>query len=176
MLWIPWFHAQRNVPNVSWLFFLSVCAYLFLKVLIFIENSSMLCMKRGLFLTSVRERRPLCLILLMSFISLCMNLALMIWELTPYCCYLTVIRCPLPDTAAKTHVDKQRRGRRAPFSMLGLRTSFYFSMHTYVLPLVGQTSCQRSRANALISSWRQSGSKLDASATDLFVPYCLEVI
>uniref|UniRef100_A0A669P5Y5 Thyroglobulin n=1 Tax=Phasianus colchicus TaxID=9054 RepID=A0A669P5Y5_PHACC len=37
-----------------------------------------------------------------------------------------------------------------------------------------QTSCQRSQANALISSWRQSGSKLDASATDLFVPYCLE--
>ncbi|XP_052559967.1 thyroglobulin isoform X1 [Tympanuchus pallidicinctus] len=37
-----------------------------------------------------------------------------------------------------------------------------------------QTSCQRSRANALISNWRQSGSKLDASATDLFVPYCLE--
>uniref|UniRef100_A0A8C2TCI6 Thyroglobulin n=1 Tax=Coturnix japonica TaxID=93934 RepID=A0A8C2TCI6_COTJA len=57
---------------------------------------------------------------------------------------------------------------------LHLITSFYFNMHTYVFPLVGQTSCQRSRANALISSWRQSGSKLDASATDLFVPYCLE--
>ncbi|KAK2513360.1 Tg [Columba livia] len=38
----------------------------------------------------------------------------------------------------------------------------------------GQTSCQRSRTNALISSWRQSGSKLDASTTDLFIPYCLE--
>uniref|UniRef100_A0A8B9DLT2 Thyroglobulin n=1 Tax=Anser cygnoides TaxID=8845 RepID=A0A8B9DLT2_ANSCY len=37
-----------------------------------------------------------------------------------------------------------------------------------------QTSCQRSRANALISSWRQSGSKMDASAAYLFVPYCLE--
>ncbi|NXJ16229.1 THYG protein, partial [Odontophorus gujanensis] len=37
-----------------------------------------------------------------------------------------------------------------------------------------QTSCQRSQANALISSWRQSGSKVDASAADLFVPYCLE--
>uniref|UniRef100_A0A8C0AVV4 Thyroglobulin n=1 Tax=Buteo japonicus TaxID=224669 RepID=A0A8C0AVV4_9AVES len=37
-----------------------------------------------------------------------------------------------------------------------------------------QTSCQRSRANALISSWRQSGSKLDASSADLFVPSCLE--
>ncbi|KFQ37012.1 Thyroglobulin, partial [Mesitornis unicolor] len=37
-----------------------------------------------------------------------------------------------------------------------------------------QTSCQRSRTNALISSWRQSGSKLDASTADLFVPYCLE--
>ncbi|KAF1530786.1 Thyroglobulin, partial [Eudyptula minor] len=37
-----------------------------------------------------------------------------------------------------------------------------------------QTSCQRSRTNALISSWRQSGSKLDASTADLFIPYCLE--
>ncbi|KFP33917.1 Thyroglobulin, partial [Colius striatus] len=37
-----------------------------------------------------------------------------------------------------------------------------------------QTSCQRSRANAFISSWRQSGSKLEASTDDLFVPYCLE--
>ncbi|NXN28249.1 THYG protein, partial [Nycticryphes semicollaris] len=37
-----------------------------------------------------------------------------------------------------------------------------------------QTSCQRSRTNALISSWRQSGSKLGASTADLFVPYCLE--
>ncbi|XP_068253091.1 thyroglobulin [Nyctibius grandis] len=37
-----------------------------------------------------------------------------------------------------------------------------------------QTSCQRSRTNALISSWRQSGSKLDASAADLFIPHCLE--
>ncbi|NXT77064.1 THYG protein, partial [Zapornia atra] len=37
-----------------------------------------------------------------------------------------------------------------------------------------QTSCQRSRANALISSWRQSGSKLDASTADLFIPDCLE--
>ncbi|KGL90055.1 Thyroglobulin, partial [Charadrius vociferus] len=37
-----------------------------------------------------------------------------------------------------------------------------------------QTSCQRSRTNALISSWRQSVSKLDASTADLFVPYCLE--
>uniref|UniRef100_A0A8B9DLE5 Thyroglobulin n=1 Tax=Anser cygnoides TaxID=8845 RepID=A0A8B9DLE5_ANSCY len=32
----------------------------------------------------------------------------------------------------------------------------------------------KSRANALISSWRQSGSKMDASAAYLFVPYCLE--
>ncbi|NXI58262.1 THYG protein, partial [Chloroceryle aenea] len=37
-----------------------------------------------------------------------------------------------------------------------------------------QTSCQRSRTNALISSWRQSGSKMDASTADLFIPYCLE--
>ncbi|KAM9278738.1 thyroglobulin [Cariama cristata] len=37
-----------------------------------------------------------------------------------------------------------------------------------------QTSCQRSRTNALISSWRQSGSKLDASTADLFIPHCLE--
>ncbi|OXB74632.1 UNVERIFIED_CONTAM: hypothetical protein H355_010158 [Colinus virginianus] len=38
----------------------------------------------------------------------------------------------------------------------------------------GQTPCQRSQANALVSNWRQSGSKVDASAADLFVPYCLE--
>ncbi|NXP73581.1 THYG protein, partial [Ramphastos sulfuratus] len=37
-----------------------------------------------------------------------------------------------------------------------------------------QTSCQRSRNNALIASWRQSDSKLGASAADLFIPYCLE--
>lgn len=128
-LWIPWFHAQQNIPNVSWLFFLSVCAYLFLKILIFIENSTVVCMKRGLFLTSARERRPLCLILFMCFISLCMNSAHMIWELTPYCCYLTLIRCSLPDTATKPRVDKQRRWRHASFSILGLRTLFYFSLH-----------------------------------------------
>ncbi|NXY86254.1 THYG protein, partial [Alcedo cyanopectus] len=37
-----------------------------------------------------------------------------------------------------------------------------------------QTSCQRSRTNALISSWRQSGLKMGASAADLFIPSCLE--
>ncbi|NWS70344.1 THYG protein, partial [Crotophaga sulcirostris] len=37
-----------------------------------------------------------------------------------------------------------------------------------------QTTCERSRTNALISSWRKSGSKLDASTDDLFIPYCLE--
>ncbi|XP_034615481.1 thyroglobulin, partial [Trachemys scripta elegans] len=37
-----------------------------------------------------------------------------------------------------------------------------------------QTTCQRSRANALISSWKQSGSKLRATAADLFIPSCLE--
>ncbi|NXU53207.1 THYG protein, partial [Turnix velox] len=37
-----------------------------------------------------------------------------------------------------------------------------------------QTSCQRSRTNALISTWRQSGSKLGTSTEELFVPYCLE--
>uniref|UniRef100_K7FB89 Thyroglobulin n=1 Tax=Pelodiscus sinensis TaxID=13735 RepID=K7FB89_PELSI len=37
-----------------------------------------------------------------------------------------------------------------------------------------QTSCQRSRANALISSWKQSGSKLSATAADLFIPSCRE--
>ncbi|KFR16272.1 Thyroglobulin, partial [Opisthocomus hoazin] len=37
-----------------------------------------------------------------------------------------------------------------------------------------QTSCQQSQTNALISSWRRSGSKLDASTADLFVPYCLK--
>ncbi|NXA51784.1 THYG protein, partial [Nothocercus julius] len=37
-----------------------------------------------------------------------------------------------------------------------------------------QTSCQRSQANALISSWRHSGSKQNSTAADLFVPYCLE--
>ncbi|RMC14831.1 hypothetical protein DUI87_07007 [Hirundo rustica rustica] len=38
----------------------------------------------------------------------------------------------------------------------------------------GQTSCQRSRANALISSWRQSSAKPDTSTADLFIPNCLE--
>ncbi|NXV08114.1 THYG protein, partial [Cettia cetti] len=37
-----------------------------------------------------------------------------------------------------------------------------------------QTSCQRSRANALISSWRQSSANLDTSTADLFIPSCLE--
>ncbi|NWX34409.1 THYG protein, partial [Notiomystis cincta] len=37
-----------------------------------------------------------------------------------------------------------------------------------------QTSCQRSRANALISGWRQSSARLDTSAADLFTPSCLE--
>ncbi|XP_010114533.1 PREDICTED: thyroglobulin-like, partial [Chlamydotis macqueenii] len=37
-----------------------------------------------------------------------------------------------------------------------------------------QTSCQRSQTNALISSWKQSGSNLDASTADLFVPSCAE--
>ncbi|XP_017594533.1 PREDICTED: thyroglobulin [Corvus brachyrhynchos] len=37
-----------------------------------------------------------------------------------------------------------------------------------------QTSCQRSRTNALISSWRQSSAKLDTSTADLFFPNCLE--
>ncbi|KAM7072493.1 thyroglobulin [Acridotheres tristis] len=37
-----------------------------------------------------------------------------------------------------------------------------------------QTSCQRSRGNALISSWRQSSAKLDTSTADLFIPSCLE--
>ncbi|NWI88308.1 THYG protein, partial [Pitta sordida] len=37
-----------------------------------------------------------------------------------------------------------------------------------------QTSCQRSQTNALISSWRKSGSRLDASTADLFSPNCLE--
>uniref|UniRef100_A0A8C3DMA2 Thyroglobulin n=1 Tax=Corvus moneduloides TaxID=1196302 RepID=A0A8C3DMA2_CORMO len=37
-----------------------------------------------------------------------------------------------------------------------------------------QTSCQRSRTNALISSWRQSSAKLDTSTADLFIPNCLE--
>ncbi|NXI27854.1 THYG protein, partial [Sterrhoptilus dennistouni] len=37
-----------------------------------------------------------------------------------------------------------------------------------------QTSCQRSQANALISSWRQSSAKLDTSTADLFIPNCLE--
>ncbi|XP_067387679.1 thyroglobulin [Emydura macquarii macquarii] len=36
------------------------------------------------------------------------------------------------------------------------------------------TSCQRSQANALISSWKQSGSELSATAADLFIPSCLE--
>uniref|UniRef100_A0A8C0UU38 Thyroglobulin n=1 Tax=Cyanistes caeruleus TaxID=156563 RepID=A0A8C0UU38_CYACU len=43
-----------------------------------------------------------------------------------------------------------------------------------VFSLTGQTSCQQSRANAMISSWRQSSAKLDTSAADLFIPSCLE--
>ncbi|NXE89600.1 THYG protein, partial [Menura novaehollandiae] len=42
------------------------------------------------------------------------------------------------------------------------------------LPKCQLTSCQRSRTNALISSWRQSSSKPDTSAADLFIPNCLE--
>ncbi|NXA15845.1 THYG protein, partial [Sapayoa aenigma] len=42
------------------------------------------------------------------------------------------------------------------------------------LPKCQLTSCQRSRTNALISSWRQSGSKLGASTAGLFIPNCLE--
>ncbi|NXJ93609.1 THYG protein, partial [Corythaixoides concolor] len=42
------------------------------------------------------------------------------------------------------------------------------------LPKCQLTSCQQSRTNALISSWRQSSSKLEASTANLFVPYCLE--
>ncbi|XP_019403055.1 PREDICTED: thyroglobulin [Crocodylus porosus] len=37
-----------------------------------------------------------------------------------------------------------------------------------------QTSCQRSRANALISSWKQSGAPFNTAPADLFVPSCLE--
>ncbi|XP_057880895.1 thyroglobulin [Melospiza georgiana] len=37
-----------------------------------------------------------------------------------------------------------------------------------------RTSCQRSRANGLLSSWRQSSAKLDTSPADLFTPSCLE--
>ncbi|NXK87325.1 THYG protein, partial [Formicarius rufipectus] len=42
------------------------------------------------------------------------------------------------------------------------------------LPKCELTSCQRARSNTLISSWRRSSSKLDASAADLFIPNCLE--
>uniref|UniRef100_A0A8C9G4S1 Thyroglobulin n=1 Tax=Pavo cristatus TaxID=9049 RepID=A0A8C9G4S1_PAVCR len=140
-----------------------------LNILVEYKNASS---KERLVFNHYKRKETFVFDLLTCFISLCMNSARMIWELTPYCFYLLLIKCSLPDTAAKHHVDKQRRC--IPFSRLGLRTPFYFNMHTYVFPLVGQTSCQRSRANALISSWRQSGSKLDASATDLFVPYCLE--
>uniref|UniRef100_A0ACB8FDY1 Uncharacterized protein n=1 Tax=Sphaerodactylus townsendi TaxID=933632 RepID=A0ACB8FDY1_9SAUR len=37
-----------------------------------------------------------------------------------------------------------------------------------------QTQCQRSRTNALISSWRQNGSKRDVTSADRFTPSCLE--
>ncbi|NWW82460.1 THYG protein, partial [Climacteris rufus] len=37
-----------------------------------------------------------------------------------------------------------------------------------------RTPCQRSRANAIISSWRQSSSDMDTSPADLFIPNCLE--
>ncbi|NXF03730.1 THYG protein, partial [Smithornis capensis] len=42
------------------------------------------------------------------------------------------------------------------------------------LPKCQLTSCQRSRTNAVISSWKQSSSKLDVSTADLFIPNCLE--
>ncbi|NWV22291.1 THYG protein, partial [Origma solitaria] len=42
------------------------------------------------------------------------------------------------------------------------------------LPKCQLTSCQRSRANAFISSWRQSSAKLSSSTADLFIPSCLE--
>ncbi|NXJ82569.1 THYG protein, partial [Trogon melanurus] len=42
------------------------------------------------------------------------------------------------------------------------------------LPKCQLTSCQRSQTNAIISSWRQSGSKQDASPSDLFIPRCLQ--
>uniref|UniRef100_A0A8C0UVA3 Thyroglobulin n=1 Tax=Cyanistes caeruleus TaxID=156563 RepID=A0A8C0UVA3_CYACU len=53
-------------------------------------------------------------------------------------------------------------------------TQCYQSTGENVFSLTGQTSCQQSRANAMISSWRQSSAKLDTSAADLFIPSCLE--
>ncbi|XP_036904476.1 thyroglobulin [Sturnira hondurensis] len=36
------------------------------------------------------------------------------------------------------------------------------------------TTCERSRANALLSGWKQAGSQGDPSPGDLFIPTCLE--
>jgi len=57
MSWIPWSHAQPNFPNVSCFLFLNICLYLFLHILIFIEDSSIVYMKQGLFLTFVRKEK-----------------------------------------------------------------------------------------------------------------------
>uniref|UniRef100_A0A803TPJ8 Thyroglobulin n=1 Tax=Anolis carolinensis TaxID=28377 RepID=A0A803TPJ8_ANOCA len=38
----------------------------------------------------------------------------------------------------------------------------------------GQTPCQRSQANALISSWKPTGLKINGTSRDLFTPACLE--
>lgn len=62
MSWILWSHAQQNFPNVSWFFFLNICHYVVLQILIVIENSSMVCRKQGLLLTTARkEKEILCL-------------------------------------------------------------------------------------------------------------------
>ena len=39
----------------------------------------------------------------------------------------------------------------------------------------GPTSCEKSRARALLSSWKQAGSQGKPSPKDLFIPTCLEV-
>ncbi|XP_077209029.1 thyroglobulin [Paroedura picta] len=46
-------------------------------------------------------------------------------------------------------------------------------MRSAQLPRCG-TPCQRSRTNALISSWRQTGLNRDVASVDLFTPSCLE--
>lgn len=43
------------------------------------------------------------------------------------------------------------------------------------LSLTGPTSCELSRANGLLSAWKQAGSQRNPGPGDLFTPTCLQV-
>lgn len=58
-------------------------------------------------------------------------------------------------------------------TLLGLKLALLREISSCIT--VGQTPCQRSRTNALVSSWRRNGSQLNVTtAPDLFIPSCLE--